>query len=113
VQADFFNNVASIAIVLLFTKAVTHRVRQGEPKTQAGGTTYHMVTVIAAAAAVVVSLVATAVHSEALWFYILSWATLGVAGLMLVFDDWRQAHQPSAPTGLPQSPTGAEPKPSG
>jgi hypothetical protein len=28
-QADFFNNIAAIAIVLLFAKVVTHRTRKG------------------------------------------------------------------------------------
>jgi undecaprenyl pyrophosphate phosphatase UppP len=99
VQPDFFNNVAAIAVVLMFTKIVTHQSRKGKPDSTRTGKSdsigkrgaFHATMVIAAAGAIVVALIATEVHSEATAFYILAWVMLGVAGLVLIIDEIREA----------------------
>ena len=59
--ADFYNNVAAIAVVLLFTKVVAHRSRK-TPRGVAGTwilAVVHLIALLAAAAAIFASLWAT------------------------------------------------------
>ena len=83
-QPDFFNNAAAIAVVLLFTKVVTHRSRQIRRKAWVNW--LHLLAVLGAAAAVGASLWATeqcAVDDRLDW---LAWGGLGVAGFALLLD---------------------------
>jgi undecaprenyl pyrophosphate phosphatase UppP len=90
-QPDFFNNVAAVAVVLMFTKIVTHRSRTDKPTSTRNVAAYHVATVIATACAIVVALIATEVQSQAIGFHILAWLALGVAGLILIIDEFGQA----------------------
>lgn len=57
-KPDFFNNIAAIAVVLMFTKVVMHRSRQGSGGRR-GLAVLHVGTVLSAGLAIVVSLRAT------------------------------------------------------
>ena len=88
--ADFFNNAAAVAVVLVFTKVVTHRSRQA--KWGAKGTNtiavLHILAVLSAVVTVVVCLRATdnQVETDSGW-RTAAWVLLGLAGLILVADD--------------------------
>jgi hypothetical protein len=95
-QQDFFNNIAAIAVVLLFTKVVTHRLRRGQSKSPGSiAEACHVVTVLAATGAVVVALIATGLPCDAVGLYISAGVTLGVAGLLLILDELGQMRSSS------------------
>jgi sugar phosphate isomerase/epimerase len=81
---DFFNNVAAIAVVLMFTKVVAHRWRRVERGRWLAA--LHGLAVVAAAAAVVVSLWATEACSQEQAFHWFAWVGLGAAGAALFVD---------------------------
>ncbi|MGE2817995.1 hypothetical protein ACQI5H_23060 [Mycobacterium heidelbergense] len=95
-QADFFNNVAAVAVVLMFTKVVTHRLPRGDAKALSSRNgAYHAATVIAAAMAIIVALLATGVRSDNPVFYITASAMLGVTGMLVLVDEIRPSQQRS------------------
>jgi steroid 5-alpha reductase family enzyme len=83
-QADFFNNVAAVAIVLIFAKVVAHRSRKGESKTWRRLS--HGAAVAAAALATVAALLATEAAKDYRVFHWLAWIGLGVAGTAFVVE---------------------------
>jgi hypothetical protein len=83
-QPDFFNNAAAIAVVLLFTKVVTHRSRKGPPSGWAEG--LHVIAVTGAAVAMGAALWAT---HEWRTYRVLDdavWSGLAAAGIALSID---------------------------
>lgn len=85
---DFFNNVAAVAVVIMFTKAVTHRTRSRPPVRPVALSTWHVVGVCVAVASAVVALIATATGRDSEVFYVLAWATLMLAGATLIADEY-------------------------
>jgi hypothetical protein len=89
---DFFNNAASIAVVLLFTKVVSHRSRKAPRETQRAKalTAFHIIAVLSATIAVAASLVATDWQSapDAVCAALrgVAWVGLGFAGVILIVD---------------------------
>jgi hypothetical protein len=85
--ADFYNNVAAIAVVLMFTKVVAHRSRKVPRKTL--GTwilaALHVTALVAATVAIVASLRATDEKSEG-GYHCLAWLGLVTVGAILVAD---------------------------
>ncbi|MCW2517021.1 MAG: hypothetical protein JWR11_6063 [Mycobacterium sp.] len=103
--ADFANNVAAVAVVLLFAKLVTHRSRklraEDDPRIWILFAV-HVVAVVAAAAAVVLSLAAVYRKCDALGD--VAWWAAAVAGVILIIDvlieDMRDAaRQAKRPAG--------------
>ena len=84
---DFFNNVAAIAVVLMFTKVVTHRLRKFRRKEWTRALAIlHAIAVVSAAVAVTASLIATDIDSVPNCLHIAAWAGLAVAGIILIAD---------------------------
>ncbi len=86
--ADFFNNVAAIAVVVMFTKVVTRRAYKARqqakwPRLLAA---LHIVAVGGAVIAIGVSLWATDQHSTADWVRYVAWGGLGCAATFLIVD---------------------------
>ncbi len=102
-QPDFFNNVAAVAVVLIFTKVVSQRLRHNAPESARRVAAYHVATVISATSAIVIALTATAIHSDAVWLSIAAGVSLGVAGFMFICDEIRQTQHRSRPTGADSS----------
>jgi hypothetical protein len=97
-QADFFNNVAAVAMVLIFAKVVTHRSHVADPKskrpTPRGAllrACWHTLGVSGAAVAVIAALWATEDGTDKCAFHYTAWVGLGVAGVVflveIVIDD--------------------------
>jgi hypothetical protein len=84
-QPDFFNNIAAVAVVLMFTKVVMHRSRRG---TEAKGflATLHVITVILAGAAIAVSLWATGICTMDRSLHQAAWILLVATGVGLLVD---------------------------
>lgn len=85
---DFFNNVAAIAVVLIFTKFVTrraHKARQ-QPKWPGVLPWLHIAAVSGAATAIGVSLWATDMHDTADWVRYVAWGGIATAGSFLIVD---------------------------
>lgn len=88
-QADFFNNVAAVAIVLIFAKVVAHRSRNGKPHTdepKRWRAFWHVLAVLAAAVAAGAALWATEAGSDACVFHWFAWGGLIVAGAAFVAE---------------------------
>lgn len=98
-EPDFFNNVAAIAVVLVFTKIVIHR----SPKANTPGWTrllsvLHVVAVGSAAVAIVFCLRATDVANETdRGWRTTVWVGVAFAGVILLVDiiateafEWRE-----------------------
>jgi hypothetical protein len=87
-SADFFNNVAAVAVVLIFTKVLTHRSRKA--KNAANDTPLlsqlHVGAVVLAAVAVGISLWATGFCQTNTGMCIVAASALGLTGLLLIFD---------------------------
>jgi hypothetical protein len=112
-DADFFNNVAAIAVVLIFTKIVVHRSK----KTNARGwsrllAVLHVVAVVSAAVALVYSLRATdiAIETDRGWRTIV-WSGIALAGAILLVDivakeafEWRERPKGPCVKSSAQSP---------
>jgi hypothetical protein len=117
-EPDFFNNVAAIAVVLVFTKIVVHRSK----KTNAQGwsrllAVLHVVAVVSAAVALSFSLRATdiAIETDRGWRTIV-WSGIGLAGAILLVDivakeafEWRE--RPKAPCVKSSAQAPAETRP--
>jgi hypothetical protein len=84
-QADFFNNIAAIAIVLLFAKVVTHRTRKGS-SARGSLALLHRVSMIGAGLAIAVSLWATDTRRVEPGFHTAAWWFLAAAGVGLLAD---------------------------
>lgn len=86
--ADFYNNVAAIAVVLMFTKVVSHRTRTAprQPKAVRRLAGVHVAAVAAATVAVAISLAATSFKLSGPGVSLAAWITLGVACGLLVLD---------------------------
>lgn len=56
-QADFFNNVAAVAVVLIFAKVVAHRMHEGDRGRVSAS--FHVIAVFAAATAAAISIIGT------------------------------------------------------
>ena len=88
-QADFFNDVAAVAIVLIFAKVVAHRSRNGKPNAdepKRWRAFWHVLGVLAAAAAAGAALWATEAGSDAGVFHWFAWGGLIVAGAAFVAE---------------------------
>lgn len=87
-QSDFYNNVAAIAVVLMFTKVVGHGLRKGRAKHPHPGMlkTLHIGVVVGAVIAATVALIATFQGSHWGFSHILAWAALGFTAFCLVSD---------------------------
>jgi hypothetical protein len=87
-SADFFNNVAAVAVVLLFTKVVTHRSRKEESTQQDKRrlAALHVVAVLSAAVAVGFSLLATGVCWKDPWIHIAAVSALVITSAILLTD---------------------------
>jgi len=87
-QPDFFNNVAAVAIVLIFAKVVAHRTQEGRGTCRLRR---HVIAVLTAALATFVALLATAVCNDSWPWQLLAGGFLVVAGVIFVgeiyFDD--------------------------
>ncbi|MEU6375931.1 hypothetical protein [Streptomyces sp. NPDC046909] len=87
-EPDFYNNVVTVAVVLLFTKLVTHR--SGKKRATYGGPwlwwVLHAVSTASAAAAVVVGLVAVHYRDDSFGQRYAAWTLLGVSFAILVID---------------------------
>jgi hypothetical protein len=86
--ADFYNNVAAIAIVLMVTKVLSHRTRKvpRKPKAMRTLARVHVLAVAAAATAVAISLAATDFKLTGIGVRITAWTALGIAGGLLILD---------------------------
>src|ERR1700757_272464 len=93
-QLDFFNNVAAIAVVLLFTKIVAHRSREVQPRAQSTQrktlAAFHVIAVLSAAVAAGASLIATDWQSATTCFRTafrsVAWSGVAAASIILVVD---------------------------
>ncbi len=83
-QPDFFNNAAAIAVVLLFTKVVTHRLRKVRRMRWVDW--LHGLAVMGSVVAIGASLWATEKCSTVDLADRVAWIGLGVAGFALLFD---------------------------
>lgn len=81
---DFYNNVAAIAVVLIFTKVVSHGIRKvrGKPT----GVVLHAAVVGGAGVAAGAALIATFFGSHGWCVIILAWAGIVTAAVSLIFD---------------------------
>jgi uncharacterized membrane protein YoaT (DUF817 family) len=88
-QPDFFNNVAAVAIVLIFAKVVVHRMRQRESRAvrQSGRRNrIHVFAVLAASVAGGASLWATERQSDWCLFHWCAWIGLALASVIFVIE---------------------------
>jgi hypothetical protein len=74
ISSDFFNNVAAIAVVLMFAKIASHGLRKarGKPGTHALAA-LHGIAVVAALVAVTASLIATYKPTKANGLDVVAW----------------------------------------
>lgn len=86
-QPDFFNNVAAVAVVLMFTKVVVRRSRRNERREHYD--LAHGGAIVAALMAISASLWATETCSQAWILHLLAWLGVGAAGIFLSIDIWR------------------------
>lgn len=94
-QPDFFNNVAGVAVVLMFAKVVVRRTKRTEIR--ARHDIAHGVAIAAALTAVTASLWATEICALGGWFHLAAWLGVGIAGIALWFDIWRDDIRKSGP----------------
>ncbi len=85
-QPDFFNNVAAVAIVLIFAKVVAHRSRSHNGGPTPRRAFWHGSAVLASAVAVGAALWATEAASDACIFHWFAWGGLIVAGVVFVVE---------------------------
>lgn len=87
-SADFFNNVAAVAVVLIFAKVVTNRSRKAKNAANEkwGLAVLHVSAVVSAAAAVGLSLWATGVCQRSSCIEIAAAAALGITAVFLIVD---------------------------
>jgi cytosine/uracil/thiamine/allantoin permease len=87
---DFFNSVASVAVVLMFAKFVTHRSRKPRHGRKGTGEVVligcHIAAVLAALIATVASLVAVDQQDVSPYWRLAGWWGLAIAGSLLVGD---------------------------
>lgn len=85
---DFYNNVAAIAVVLMFTKVVSHRTRKVDrtPNAIRWLARAHVLAVGAASAAVAISLAATDFKWTGVGIRVATWTALVMAGGLLIVD---------------------------
>ncbi len=86
-QADFFNNVAAIAVVLIFAKVYAHRSRHRGPhdaEPSAPRARFHGLAVTAAAVAAAVALLATEDATDRCIYHLLAGGGLVISGIILV-----------------------------
>ena len=81
---DFYNNVAAIAAVLMFTKVVAHRSRRARPGICC--VSLHAVAVFVTAFVIGAALLATDRCSDSMCFHWIAWIGLGLAVVALVGD---------------------------
>jgi len=87
ISSDFFNNVAAIAVVLMFAKIASHGLRKarGKPGTHALAA-LHGIAVVAALVAVTASLIATYKPTKANGLDVVAWWGVGIAAVALIMD---------------------------
>lgn len=83
-QPDFFNNITAVAVVLMFTKVVAHRMHDGDRKR--GSAVLHVIAVSAAAIAAGTSIVATERSSNWCILHLIVWLGLGTACALLLVE---------------------------
>lgn len=90
-SADYFNNIAAVAVVVIFAKSITYRskskaaeVRQG--KAILSPLVPHFAAQVCAAGAVVAALFATAQCFGPSWFQAVAAVLLSAAGVILAID---------------------------
>jgi steroid 5-alpha reductase family enzyme len=81
---DFYNNVAAIAAVLMFTKVVAHRSRRAAPRVRF--VWLHTFAVFVTALVIGAALLATDRCSDSMCFRWIAWIGLGLAVVALVGD---------------------------
>lgn len=85
---DFFNNVAAIAAVLMFTKVVTHRSHEVPPsgRRKQALAWVHLAAVAVASITIAASLIAT--QRKSTWPFLLhvAWVGLVLTGAALIVD---------------------------
>jgi hypothetical protein len=81
---EFYNNVAAIAVVFMFTKVVSHGLRKVRGKST--GVFLHAAVIGGSLVAVTASLLATFIGSHGWFFYIFAWVGIAVAAFGLAFD---------------------------
>jgi hypothetical protein len=83
-SVDFYNNVAAIAVVLIFTKVVSHGMRKvrGKPT----GVVLHAAVVAGAGVAAGAALIATFAGSHGWCLIVLAWAGIAIAAVSLIVD---------------------------
>jgi hypothetical protein len=97
---DFFNNVAAIAVVLVFAKLVTHRSRVNTTRSDRERIilfSFHLLAVVAATVAALAAIIGLRGRSVSGVIDWLAWGGVAIAGLILVGDalveDCRQAYR--------------------
>jgi hypothetical protein len=108
---DFFNNVAAVAVVLMFAKVVSHRsrkARSGAVRTWvlAG---FHVLAVIAATVTLFVCLKATEDPTTGTDWHNAAWTALGITGAILVIDVILDAIRHASQTPDPGKPVANHP----
>jgi hypothetical protein len=83
-SVDFYNNVAAIAVVLMFTKVVSHGLRRVRGKSP--GVVLHAVVVGGAIVATAAALVATFIGSHGWCLHIVAWTGIVIAAVGLIVD---------------------------
>lgn len=97
-SVDFFTNIVTVSIVLVFAKFVTHHNRRG-PTT--GWThAWHLVCVIVSVAAVAMGLAGVELETDPdPWFHILAAAAMAAGIIILLADvlanDWQRVDRAS------------------
>jgi hypothetical protein len=84
-NADFFNNVAAVAVVLIFTKVVTNRARKAKRDTR-WLARLHVGAVVSATAAVGLSLWATGSGQRSPCIAIAAAVALALTAALLIAD---------------------------
>lgn len=84
--ADFFNNVAAIAVVLMFIKVVSHRSRESRAKGTLTPAVLHVIALASAAVAIIASLIATYRQSATYGLPFFAGGALLLTGVILLAD---------------------------
>jgi hypothetical protein len=92
-SADFFNDIITVAIIIVFAKFVTHHNRHG--RRTAGTYWWHLASVVLSVLAVVMGLAGAEFETDPdLWIHVVAVGAMagGVVILLVdvLVDDWRR-----------------------